>query len=157
MSRRIPKSVSISQMVNELIEKHFQRRGEFSAFVRAAVIDHDERVNKGGGPHSPIEGLNICNAMRRPTCSICYPEGPPTRQNWLKFMAQVGPADRFMELGGPMPSRDGRVEIHLATQELLASIEPKPPRPRVDEVTGTFPKALTPFQRLKRLLGFKKS
>jgi len=148
MSRRIPKSVSVSFLVNELIDKHFSIRGQFSAFVRAAVIDHDERVTKGGGAHRPIEALGLCNAMRRPTCSICFPEGPPSRENWLKFMALVGPTIRDPTYEIPANGYDPF--IAQETETMLKSIDPKPASPRVDEVTGIFPVPLTRIQRLRR-------
>lgn len=119
-------------------------RGAFSAFVRAAVLDYDERV-VGGGGHTPIEEFGICNGMRRPTCSTCYPEGPPTQDAWLRFVADVRPS--HLEA-----NRDGKVELHYALKELHDSIEPKPATPRVDEVTGKFPEPLTFWQKLIRKL-----
>ena len=35
--------------------------------------------------HRPIPELGICNGMRRPTCAECYPDGAPTRDEWLAF------------------------------------------------------------------------
>lgn len=141
---RIPKSVSVTPQVHQLITKHFPVRGQFSAFVRAAVLDHDELVVLGGGEHTPIESLGICNGVRRPTCSFCYPEGPPERQNWLEFRKKT---DKFLQL----PDRDGKIEIHLAIQELLDGIEAPPVSPRVDAVTGSFPVRLTIWQRIRRI------
>ena len=141
MSRRVPKSVSLSPLCDNLVSRHFQMRGQFSAFVRAAILDYDERVSGGGG-HTPIEGLGICNGVRRPTCSFCYPDGPPTRENWLKFM---GVREAFDD-----PDRDGTGELTLARRELLESIEGREPTPRVDAVTGSFPERLTRMQRLWR-------
>lgn len=145
MSRRVPKSVSVSPVVDQLITEHFSRRGQFSAFVRAAVLDHDERVNTGGGPHTPIEGLGICNGVRRPTCSICFPEGPPLLENWQDFRRKT---NEYLKL----PDRDGKIEIHFAVKELLDSIEPRPARPRIDD-TGTFPVKLTRWGRFRRWIG----
>ena len=147
MSLRIPKSVSITRTVNDLIDFHFPQRGQFSAFVRAAVLDHDERVTAGGGPHSPMPGLDICNGMRRPTCSICYPDGPPSQEAWLKFVAEAS-GDRT----GRTPMRDGKIELHYALKELHASIEEPPIRPRVDEVTRKFPEKLTFWAKLRKKL-----
>ena len=141
---RIPKSVSITPAIQHLIEKHFPTRGQFSAFVRAAVLDHDEHVTNGGGVHNPVVDLGICNAMRRPTCSICYPEGPPTQSDWLRFVSQV-------RLNNSIGGRPSDSPIPDPMTELLESVQPRPPSPRVDVVTGSFPQKLSIWQRIRRI------
>jgi hypothetical protein len=42
--------------------------------------------------HRPIPDLGICNGVRRPTCAECYPEGAPTRDEWLAFRAEKNPS-----------------------------------------------------------------
>jgi len=122
--RRTPKSVSLSPYTAAIADGMV--RGQFSAFVRAALLDYDERLNSGGGEHRPIDDLGlVCNAMRTPRCTICYPDGRPEREAWLVYVDSVRP------LGDTLNkhfSSDGKLESVLrqraAWRTLQESIEP---------------------------------
>jgi len=80
-------------------------RGQFSAFVRAALLDYDERKNEGGGEHNPIDDLGlVCNGMRTPRCTICYPDGRPDRSDWLVYVDSVRPLNRRVVNDGQLES-----------------------------------------------------
>jgi hypothetical protein len=124
--RRTPKSVSLSPYTAAIADG--MERGQFSAFVRAALLDYDERLNSGGGEHTPIEDLGlVCNAMRSPRCTICYPNGRPKREDWLMYVDAVRPLDEIGRLNESQPN-DGKLEFVLrqrdAWRTLQDSIEP---------------------------------
>ena len=46
------------------------------SFAEIIIFEDEKRV----GTKS-----EICNGVRKPTCTVCYPHGPPDREDWLEY------------------------------------------------------------------------
>ena len=79
MMARIIKTISLPP---HLHEKASQIRN-FSGWVQDQLEAEGLIVHTDA--HRPIPELGICNGVRRPTCAECYPDGAPTRDEWLAF------------------------------------------------------------------------
>ena len=143
-TRRVPITVSLSPYTAAIRDE--MPRGQFSAFVRAALLDFEDRKNEGGGEHLPVEDLGlVCNAMRTPRCSVCYPKGRPTREAWLEYVEAVRPRHPGEALNRS-PSGDGRLEavlVQRAAWKALHESITEPVQDRVDDMVpepGNFTK-----------------
>lgn len=57
--------------------RHFDRRGKQI---------YDDYYSESGEKLKRMRITSeICNAMRKPTCTVCYPEGPPEAEDWLLY------------------------------------------------------------------------
>ena len=107
-TRRVPITVNLSPYTAAIRDE--MPRGQFSAFVRAALLDYEDRQNSGGGEHNPVDDLGlVCNAMRTPRCTLCYPEGRPSREDWLEYVDAVRPTHPGEALNRS-PGGDGKLE-----------------------------------------------
>tara|TARA_R100000329_G_scaffold145794_1_gene131706 strand:- start:176 stop:655 length:480 start_codon:yes stop_codon:yes gene_type:complete len=84
----------------------------FSAFVQDALERHGHQVSINAC--RPIPLLEVCNGVRKPTCGICYPRGPPNNDEWLRFRKRclITPKNE-----GPGPSHD---ELKITPEEVVA-------------------------------------
>ena len=56
-------------------------RGKDNKTLFRTVKDENGKVTK-----EPIITKEICNAVRKPTCSKCYPEGAPEQKDWILYV-----------------------------------------------------------------------
>jgi len=83
---RMIKTVSLPPHLHEKAEQI----KNFSGWVQDRLEEEGSIVHTAA--HRPIDGLGICNGVRRPTCALCYPHGAPTRDEWLAFRNEKTPS-----------------------------------------------------------------
>ena len=83
---RMIKTVSLPPHLHEKAEQI----KNFSGWVQDRLEEEGSIVHTAA--HRPIDGLGICNGVRRPTCALCYPHGAPTRDEWLAFRNEKPPS-----------------------------------------------------------------
>tara|TARA_B100000029_G_scaffold469127_1_gene506742 strand:- start:724 stop:1131 length:408 start_codon:yes stop_codon:yes gene_type:complete len=78
---KVVKSISLDEQTSILASS----KNNFSAWVREQLLAEVAHTI----PCSYFSDIHqICNGMRKPHCITCYPEGPPTREDWLAFVSE---------------------------------------------------------------------
>ncbi len=109
MSPKIVKSISLDERTAPIAEN----KSNFSAWVREKLLEDIEfqipctfyplhhtdsmtgkqlfitiKDEKGSVKKEPKITREICNGVRKPTCSVCYPEGAPDGKDWRLYASQ---------------------------------------------------------------------
>jgi len=129
----IIRSVSLTPQTAHIASK----LGNFSAFVREALLRFEAAQGEAGHTHAPSDRLEgLCNAMREPACRVCFPHGAPTREDWLFFTSapeRVGAPwlqERAKKHGAEMGADWAFIAESVAYREPQPEdVEPEKPRP----------------------------
>lgn len=83
-------SISLDQETLEIKNRvvgHYQ----FSKFVRACLRELDAQCSPTHTTHEDSRVHGLCNGLFKPCCVICWPDGAPSRADWLAFAGQTIP------------------------------------------------------------------
>ena len=108
---KIVRSISLDHKTDLLA----QEKSNFSRWVREQLLSETIYAMKCIFPNDDQgESLEICNGMKKPRCTICYPVAPPDRNEWKLFRGSKMTPD---ELRSIIAEKYEKVPLEL---ELLA-------------------------------------
>ena len=143
MSLRQVKSVSLSDQTMRIADG----MSNFSAFVRAALLDYDDRRQTAtpDSHHPDSQFGGVCNAMRPALCAVCYPRGRPSQSDWLEYVCDV----RLQAISQPEAFAKLQLTIQPRTPDRVDDMLPTPanfaPKPQSSTLKAKFMR-LWPFR-----------
>jgi len=117
MSPKIVKSISLDERTAPIANE----KANFSAWVREQLLNEISytipctfftvyHLDRGGkqifDEYYTEEGQKlkrkritkeICNGMKKPHCSVCYPEGPPEGSDWIQYTRRQIDREELLE------------------------------------------------------------
>ena len=78
-------SISLDEETLEIKNRvvgHYQ----FSKFVRACLRELDAQCSPTHTTEENARHLGLCNGLHKPPCVICWPDGAPSRIDWLEWV-----------------------------------------------------------------------